>query len=77
MWPRGPVIKAGLTLGAEAGDPPVGTLARDPEFFRYVGDRSSVVEHALNQHTPAMEVQTSVSVGHEDLLVGEDVRHLH
>jgi hypothetical protein len=55
----------------------VGTLARDPEFFRYVGDRSSVVEHALNQHTPAMEVQTSVSVGHEDLLVGEDVRHLH
>jgi hypothetical protein len=24
-----------------------------------------------------MNGQTSVSVGHEDLLVGEDVRHLH
>ena len=53
------------------------TLARDPELLRDMSDRTAVVDDPLNEQTTTMQIQTSVSVGHEDLLVGEDVRHLH
>ena len=55
----------------------MGTLARDSEFFGDMGDRPAMGDDPLDQQTTTMQVQTSVSVGHEDLLVGEDVRHLH
>jgi hypothetical protein len=53
------------------------TLARDPELLRNVSDRTTVLDDPLNKQTTTMQIQTSVSVGREDLLVGEDVRHLH
>jgi hypothetical protein len=32
---------------------------------------------SIHEQTAAVKVQTSVGVDHEDLLTGEDVRHLH
>ena len=70
-------MQAGLALGTEPGDPAVRALARDAEFLSDVSDRPAVIDHAGDEQTTAVQIQTSVSVGHEDLLVGEDVRHLH
>ena len=39
--------------------------------------RTTVIDHPDNKQTAAVPIQTSISVGHEDLLVGRDVRHLH
>jgi hypothetical protein len=75
--PRGTIKQARLALDTEAGDPAVCTLARDAELLGDVRDRAALLDHPGNEQTTAMEIQTSVSVGHEDLLVGEDVRHLH
>ena len=75
--PRGAVEQAGLALGTEPRDPAVCALARDAELLGDVGNRPAVLDHAGDEQTAAMQIQTSVSVGHEDLLVGEDVRHLH
>jgi hypothetical protein len=33
-----------------------------------MSDRTTVVDDPLNEQTTAMQIQTSVSVGHEDLL---------
>jgi len=52
-------------------------LARDAEFFGNVSDWPAIIDHPRDEQTTTVSVQTSVSVGHEDLLVGEDVRHLH
>jgi hypothetical protein len=46
----------------------VGALARDAELFGDMGDRTAVGDDPLHEQTTAMDVQTSVSVGHEDLL---------
>ena len=55
----------------------MGALTRDPELLGDVSDRPTIVDHARDEQTTTVQIQTSVSVGHEDLLVGEDVRHLH
>ena len=55
----------------------MGTLPRNAELLGDMGDRPTLADDPSDQQTTAMQVQTSVSVGHEDLLVGEDVRHLH
>ncbi|MDT5176827.1 MAG: hypothetical protein QOJ95_1025 [Mycobacterium sp.] len=39
--------------------------------------RTVSVDDPLNQQQTTMNSQTGISVGHEDLLVGRDVRHLH
>ena len=52
-------------------------LAGDTELFGDVSDRPTLIDHARNEQTTTMQIQTGISVGHEDLLVGEDVRHLH
>ena len=44
------------------------TLARDPEFFGDVSHRTTMDHDPLNEQTTAIQIQTSVSVGHEDLL---------
>ena len=77
VWTRGAVEQAGLALGAESGDPAVGALTGDAELLGDVRDRPTVLDHPRDEQTTTMQIQTSVSVGHEDLLVGEDVRHLH
>jgi hypothetical protein len=77
VWAGGPVEQPGFSFGAEPGDPTVGALARDAEFLGDVGDRASVGDDPGHEQAPAVQVQSSVSVGHEDLLVGRDVRHLH
>ena len=45
---------------------PVGALARDAKLLGDVSDWPAVFDDTLNEQTTA--VQTSVSVGHEDLL---------
>jgi hypothetical protein len=42
-----------------------------------VSDRSAVLDHPRYEQTTTVQIETSVSVGHEDLPVGEDNRHLH
>jgi hypothetical protein len=61
-------VQASLAFGSEAGDPPVGALSRDPEFFGDVSDRSAIGDDSGDEQTTTMKIQTSVSVGHEDLL---------
>lgn len=77
MWAGGAIEQAGIALESEPGDPAVRALPRNSELFGDVSDRSAVVDHAGDKQTTAVQIQTSISVGHEDLLVGEDVRHLH
>ena len=48
-------------------------LARDTELLGDVGDRATVLNHARDEQTTTMHIQASVSVGHEDLLVREDL----
>jgi hypothetical protein len=77
MWTRRTIEQTSLAISAESGDPAMRALAGDPEFFGDVRHRSTVIDYTGDEQTATMQVQTSVSVGHEDLLVGEDVRHLH
>jgi hypothetical protein len=39
--------------------------------------RTTIEDHTLNQQTTAIHSQASISVDHEDLPVGEDLRHPH
>ncbi len=68
MRSTGALSQAGLAFGAESGHPAMSTLARDPELLRDVSHRTTVVEDPLHEQTTAMQIQTSVNVGHEDLL---------
>lgn len=36
-----------------------------------------MIENPLDEQSPAMNSQSGVTVGHEDLRFGEDVRYLH
>ena len=77
MRPRWALVQAGVALGAEPRDPSVGALARDAQFLSDVSNRPVVLNHSRDEQTTTVQIQAGVSVGHEDLLVGEDVRHLH
>jgi len=74
---RRPIGQTGFAGFAEASDPTVRALPRDTQLLRNVRDRSPLSKHPFHEQTSTMHIQTSISVGHEDLLVGEDVRHLH
>lgn len=52
-------------------------IAATPELFGDMSHRTTITDHPLNERTTAVQLQTSLSVGHEDLLVGSGVRHLH
>jgi len=62
-------MQAGVALGAEPGNPTVCALAGDAELLGHVRDRTTLLDHSGDKQTTAMQVQTGVSVGHEDLLV--------
>jgi hypothetical protein len=72
MWAvvrtRRPVDQAGLTFGAEPRDPPVSALTGDAELLGDMGNGPTVADDPLDEQTTTMQIQTSVSVGHEDLL---------
>jgi hypothetical protein len=38
-----------------------------------MGDRATVPDHPRDEQTTSIQIQTGVSVGHEDLLVCEDL----
>ena len=73
---RGPVVQAGFTLRGEPNPPPVGTLPRDAHRLGNVSDRHPGLDPG-DQQPPAMERQTGITVGHEDLrTVGDlDITH--
>jgi hypothetical protein len=48
-------------------------LPGDAEFLGDMSHRSALVDDSGDKQTTAVQVQTSVSVGHEDLLVREDL----
>ena len=57
-------MKAGLTLGVEAGDPTVSALARDPHRLRNVSDGLAFLADPLHEQQTSMERETSVTVRH-------------
>jgi hypothetical protein len=77
MRSRRAIDQTGLPLGPEPGHPPVRTLTGDTQLLGHVSHRPTITDHPGHQQMTTMQIQTSISVGHEDLLVGEDVRHLH
>ena len=60
-------MKAGETLGVEAGQPTMGALARHPHGLGHMGDGHSLVSDSFDQQTPAMKRQSGITVTHEDL----------
>ena len=54
----------------------MGALARNPQLFGDMGDRSAIPDHPINKKTPTVSSQPGISVGHEDLL-GVKTEHLH
>lgn len=65
---RGPVDQSRLTLGPPSRNPAVGALTRDAELLGHMSDRATITHDPLDQQTTTMNIQTGVSVGHEDLL---------
>src|SRR5690606_17771756 len=65
---RGAVAQAGIPFEAKPGDPTVGALSGDPQLFGHVRNGPTVLDHARDQQTPTVQIQTGISVGHEDLL---------
>ncbi len=65
---RRSICQAGPALGSEPGNPPVRALTGDTDLLSNVSNRSAVADYPINKQTTTMQIQTSVSVGHEDLL---------
>ncbi len=68
MRSRRAISQAGIALDPKPGNPAMSALARDTKFLGDVSDGSAVLDHARDKQTTTMQIQTSVSVGHEDLL---------
>lgn len=62
MGTRGLIVKAGFALVAEAFDPAVGALTRDPLGLGGVGDSPTLHTDTVDQQLPAPHVQTGVTV---------------
>jgi transposase-like protein len=69
-------MQATFTLGGIPGHPAMGTLPRDTHRLGHMRDRHPGLDPS-DQQPPAMERQTSITVGHEDLrTVGDlDITH--
>lgn len=52
-------------------------LTRDAELLGDVGGWSAILDHSGDEQTTTVQVQASVSVGHEGLLGERMTRHLH
>jgi hypothetical protein len=65
---RRTIDQAGLTLKTEPGHPSVRALARNPELLSHVRDRATIIDYPGYEQTTTMNIQTGISVGHEDLL---------
>jgi hypothetical protein len=73
----GTVDQARFALLAEALDPAVGALPRDALGLRGVRDRPALLTDTLDQQLPAPDVQTGITVGHEDLRTVDDLDIAH
>ena len=62
-----------LAVGPKAAHPTVRALTGDAEFLGDMSHRPALVDDSRDKQTTAIQAQTSVSVGHEDLLVCEDL----
>jgi hypothetical protein len=51
----------------------VGALAVDTELLGDVSNGTAIAEDPSDQQQTTVDGQASISVGHEDLLVGEDL----
>ena len=75
MRPRGSVLQPGIAFNIEPRQPPMRTLARDPHCFGRMSHRPSQDPDPVNNQTTTMNVETSVTVTHEDLPVGAECNH--
>ena len=62
---------------AEPTHPAMSALTRQAQLRSDMRNRAAVTDDPLNQQLPTINSQTGISVGHEDLRVSRDVRHLH
>ena len=74
MWPRGPVPRAGRTLGAPPAHLPVAGLSEDAQLVGDVGDRAPLMHDAVDQQLVTMRVGPGVSARHENLRAGVGLR---
>ena len=69
-------MQTGFALGSESGHPTMGALPRDPHRLRDMRDRHPGLDPG-DQQPPAMERQTGITVGHEDLRTVDDLDIAH
>jgi len=55
-------------FGAEPIHPTMRALTRDTELLGDMSDRTTTIDHPRDEQTTTMNSQTSINVGHEDLL---------
>ena len=48
-------------------------LPGNTQLFGHMGDRAAIDHDPLDEHSPAMDSQTGISVGHENLRVRGDL----
>src|SRR5699024_1321031 len=77
MGPAGAVDKGRLAVLVKTFDPTMRALSGDPLRFGGMSNSPAISSDALDQQLPASEVQTGITVGHEDLrMVGDlDITH--
>ena len=79
-WARvrgaGAVLQAGVALDVEPGHPAMRALARDAHRLGCMRHRPALTADPIDQQTATMNIETGVSVGHENLrAVGTSTIH--
>ena len=70
MRTRRPILQPGRAFRIPAGEPPVSTLTGDTHRLGDVSDRPTLLADTLNNETTPMDIESGVTVSHEDLLWG-------
>jgi hypothetical protein len=70
MRPRRPIVEPTFSFVVESSKPPMRTLTRNPHRFGDMRDRYPLNPDPFNDQTTTMSSETSITVTHEDLLVG-------
>jgi hypothetical protein len=67
MWPAGPILETGRTLGPVPADPLVGRRPADPELFGDRRRRPTIDEDALDEELAAEDAEARLRMSHESL----------
>ncbi len=62
-----------LAMAVVPSHPPVRTLPRHPHLLGHVRDRATMLSNTLHERATAVESQSGITVGHEDLRAVDDL----